>query len=156
EYDWGMAVLKAAVESNPNNMLVVTSAGVASLHCGDVLDALALLDRASRLSPRDLLAHISLSGTAHAHMILGNYEEALTWATRARAVNPNFDPVYWMLIAANAHLGYMGEAHRYLGELLKMAPDVTIARIAAGQPAKDPARLAAILDGLRLAGLPEG
>ncbi|BCH30626.1 transcriptional regulator [Mesorhizobium sp. L-8-10] len=156
DYDWGMAVLNAALEANPNNMLVVTAAGVANLHCGNVVDALALFDRARRLSPRDLVAHISLSGTAHAHMILGNYAEALAWATRARAVNPNFDPAYWILIAANAHLGRMEEAHRFLGDLLKMAPDVTITSITAGQPARDPARLAAILHGLRLAGLPQG
>jgi TolB-like protein len=155
EYDWGMAVLAAAVESNPNNMLVVTAAGVASLHCGSVAGALALFHRASRLSPRDLFAHISLCGTAHAQMILGNYEEALTWAVRALAVNPNFDPIYWMLIAANAQLGRMEEAHHFLGELKRMAPGVTTASIKAGQPAKDPSRLAAILDGLRLAGLPE-
>ncbi len=35
-------------------------------------------------------------------------------------------------------------------------PDITVARIRAGQPDKDPARKAALLDGLRLAGMPEG
>lgn len=155
EYDWGMAVLAAAVDSNPNNMQVVTAAGVASLHCGSVASALVLFHRASRLSPLDLFAHISLCGTAHAQVILGNYEQALESATRALAVNPNFDPTYWMLIAANAHLGRIEEAHHFLGELTRMAPGVTIASIRAGQPAKDPSRLAAILAGLRLAGLPE-
>ncbi|WP_307235016.1 winged helix-turn-helix domain-containing protein [Pararhizobium capsulatum] len=155
EYDWGMAVLSAALDSNPNNMLVVTSAGVATLHCGEVASALALFQRASRLSPRDLLAHISQCGMAHAQIILGNYEEALTCATRALAINPNFDPIYWMLTAANAHLGRMAEAHHYLGELVRIAPDVTIASIKSGQPAKDPSRLAAIVEGLQLAGLPE-
>ena len=37
-----------------------------------------------------------------------------------------------------------------------LMPGVTIARIRDGQPAKDPSRMAAILDGLRLAGLDEG
>lgn len=156
EYDWGMAVLAAAVEANPNNMLVVAAAGVATLHCGELSMALALLRRASRLSPRDMFAHLSLCGTAHAQVVLGDYEEAVASATRALAVNPNFDPTYWMLIAANAHLGRMPEAHHFLDELMRMAPGVTIASIRAGQPAKDPSRLAAILDGLRLAGLPEG
>jgi len=71
------------------------------------------------------------------------------------AVNPNFDPIYWMLAAASAHLGRMNEARRYVAELRRIAPAVTIERIRDGQPAKDPERLAAILDGLRLAGLPE-
>ena len=49
-------------------------------------------------------------------MIRGNYAEALVWAARSLASNPNFDPTYWVLIAANAHLGRMDEAHRFLGK----------------------------------------
>ena len=59
----------------------------------------------------------------------------------------------WMLAAANAHLGRMVEAHRFLDDLKRVSPGVTIARIKSGQPAYDPSRLASILDGLRLAGL---
>ena len=89
-------------------------------------------------------------------MVLGNYAEALVWAMRSLALNANFDATYWMLIAANAQLGRMDEARRWLAEFRKIAPGVTIASIWAGQPQKDPSRMAAILDGLRLAGLDEG
>ena len=41
-------------------------------------------------------------------MVLGNYAEALDWAMRSLAVNQNFPPTYWMLIAANAQLGRIG------------------------------------------------
>ena len=88
-------------------------------------------------------------------LIRGDYAEALDLATRAFARNPNFDPTLWMLIAANAHLGRMAEARHYLDALLRLAPDITVARIRAGQPGKDPTRKAALLEGLRLAGLPE-
>ena len=88
-------------------------------------------------------------------LIIGDYAEALVWATRALALNPNYDPTLWMLIAANAHLGRMAEAHRFVDDLRKIAPDSTVARIKAGQPAKDPGRVSAILEGLRLAGLDE-
>ena len=60
-----------------------------------------------------------------------------------------------MLIAANAHLGRMDEARHFLATLLELSPGVTIARIRAGQPAKDPGRIEPIIQGLRLAGLPE-
>ena len=60
-----------------------------------------------------------------------------------------------MLIAANAQLGRMDEARKYLTEFRKLAPGVTIASIWARQPQKDPSRCAAILDGLRLAGMAE-
>ncbi len=156
DYDWGMAVIQSAVEANPNSLAVVFRAGIAHLHCGSIEDALGYFYRASRLSPRDPSAHYSLTGIAHAQMVLGNYAEALGWARRSLAVNSNFAPTYWMLIAAAAHLGRMEEAHRHLAQFRTITPDVTIARIRAGQPAKDPSRLAAILEGLRLAGLEEG
>jgi TolB-like protein len=156
EYDWGMAVLNSALAANPNSMTVTTAAGVANLHCGSVEQALALLERSTRLSPRDPFAHLSLTGTAHAHMILGNYEEAISYATRSIATNPNFDASYWMLTAANAQLQRMDQARHFLGRLLELTPGLTLARIKEGQPEKDPSRLAPILEGLGIAGLPEG
>ena len=60
-----------------------------------------------------------------------------------------------MLIAANAQLGRMEEAHRFLAELRRIVQPITIASIWAGQPQKDPSRCANIFEGLRLAGLDE-
>ena len=151
DYDWGMAVVQAAVEANPNNLLIVARAGIANLLCGSLDDALTYLHRANRLSPGDPGAHFSLIGIANVHLIRGDYAEALVWAARSLASNPNFDVTYWMLIAANAHLGRMGDAHRFLRELRKVAPGVTVASIRAGQPYKHPSRVAAMLEGLRLA-----
>ena len=88
-------------------------------------------------------------------MVLRDYLEALAWAARSLTLRPNFHCTYWMLIAANAHLGRMEEAHRFLNELRKFVPNVTIAGIWAGQPQMDPNRCAAILEGLRLAGMAE-
>jgi len=63
-----------------------------------------------------------------------------------------------MLIAANAKLGHIDEARRWLATFQVLAPGITITRIKAGQPAYDPSRMAAILilEGLRLAGLNAG
>ena len=155
EYDLGMAALQAAAEANPNNLVVAIQAGIGHLHCGLIADALAHLHGALRLSPRDPFAFVALTGIAHAEMVLGNYIEALAWATRALALNPTFDPALWMLIAANAQLGRMQEAQHFLENLRRLAPGITVASIRAGQPAKDPGRIAAVLDGLRLAGLNE-
>ena len=155
DYDWAMAAIQSAVEANPNDLLVVSRAGIAHLHCGSIADSLAFFHRAIRLSPRDPGAHISLTGIAHAQMVLGDYPEALVWAARSLALRPNYHCTYWMLIAANAQLGRMDEARKFLAAFRKLAPAVTIARIWAGQPQQDPSRCAAILDGLRLAGLAE-
>lgn len=153
DYRWGMSVIQSAVEANPNNPMVVVRAGVAHLHCGSVEQALDFFHRSSLLSPGDPGAHFALSGMGHAHLILGNFEEAIVCAGRALASNPNFDPALWVLIAANAHLGRLDEARHCLGRLRKMSPAVTLESIEAGQPALHRGRVETLLEGLRLAGL---
>lgn len=155
DYDLAMAAIQSAVEANPNDLLVVSRAGIAQLHCGSIADSLAYFHRAIRLGPRDPGAHISLTGIAHCQMILGDYPQALIWAARSLTLRPSSQCTYWMLIAANAHLGRMDEAHKFLAEFRNLAPDATIASIWAGQPQKEPDRCAAILEGLRVAGLEE-
>jgi TolB-like protein len=155
EYDWGMALLRAAVEANPNNVNVLIQAGVGHLHCGDLDAAVSLAHRADLLRAGDLGAHFPLCLLAHVAILRGRHEEALDLAGQALARNPNFDPTLWMLVAASAHLGRMDTARHYLAMLRKLIPGVTVARIRAGQPARDPARIEPVLAGLRLAGLPE-
>jgi TolB-like protein len=154
QYDRGLAVIDRAVQLNPNSVVVLLCAAVAKLHCGDLSESVAHSEQAIRLSPGDAGAHWALTAIAHAQMILGNYEAALTWAERSLAMNASFPATYWMLVAANAHLGRMNEARGHLASLLKLSPGVTVARIWAGQPQKDPARTKAILEGLSRAGLP--
>jgi TolB-like protein len=155
DYDWAMAAIVSAVEANPNDLLVVSRAGIAHLHCGNIADSLAFFHRAIRLGPRGPDAYTCLTGIAHCQMVLGDYPQALLWAARSLTLRPNYQCTYWMLIASNAQLGRMDEARKYLAEFRKLAPGVSIASIWAGQPQKDPSRCAAILDGLRLAGLQE-
>jgi hypothetical protein len=70
-------------------------------------------------------------------------------------LNDRFDATYWMLIAANAHLGRLDQAHIWLKALLEIAPDVSLSRVIAHQPARIPARFEAIAEGLRRAGFPQ-
>jgi TolB-like protein/Flp pilus assembly protein TadD len=156
DYERGLQIIANAVEANPNNQYILITAAVAKLHCGDLEESLAHSRRAILMSPGDPLAQWPMTAIAAAHMALGNYEEALKAAERSLAVNPTYDATYWMLIAANAQLGRMDEARRWLAKFRALAPGVTVASIRKGQPDKDPTRVAAILEGLRLAGLDEG
>lgn len=153
DYATGLSVIRAAAAANPNDLFVASAAGVATMHCGDLDEALAHMHRALRLGPNDPDSRFSLTGLAMIAIMRGDYEEALRWATRSLGVNASFDATYWMLIAANAYLGRTDEAKRYLDALLKIAPGVTLAGIEAGQPAMYPERIGVVLDGLRRAGL---
>lgn len=156
DYDRGLALTQRAVEINPNNLTVMIFAGITHLHLGNLDDAIAYSEHAIRLSPSLDGAHWPLTAISHAQLVKGNFEEALVWAKRSVSANPSFVCTYWMLVAANAHLGRMDEAKRHLAVLKRLSPGVSVARVWAGQPQKDPSRLAAVLDGLRLAGLEEG
>jgi tetratricopeptide (TPR) repeat protein len=131
-------------------------AGVGSIHCGSLDDARTYFERALRLSPADPHAFVALTGIAHVLLIQGHDKDALEYAERATGLNMSYDPAYWMMIAANVRLGRMEDARRWLAKFKALAPGVTIRSIKAGQPMRDPARLAPIVDGLRAAGLEEG
>lgn len=154
EYDWAMALLQNALSSNPNNIVALIASGVGHVHCGDIDIAARYYSRAIDLVPDHQMSHIAHSGLAHVHMIKGNFERALLDAEKARAQNQNFDPILWILIAAHAHLGNHQQARAYLDALLRGNPDLSATQLRAAQPAKDPSRLASILSGLCLAGLP--
>jgi TolB-like protein/tetratricopeptide (TPR) repeat protein len=155
DYDLGMAVMQAAVEANPNSLMVVMRTGVGHLLCGSIERAHAYFQRSVELSPSGVDAHYPLTGIAHAYMVTGDYALARAWALRSLAHNANYDPTYWMLVASHAHLGRIDEARKFLGALQVLTPGLTVSKIRLGQASKDPARLASILEGLRLAGLPE-
>jgi TolB-like protein/Tfp pilus assembly protein PilF len=151
EYDRGLQILKRALAANPNDVLVLSHTGIANVLSGRLDEAVVLLHRAIDLSPGD--AWSGMTGLAEAHLCLGQYEDALEWAGRSLAENPNFNVTYWILIAAKAHLGRMDEARQELATLQAMAPGVSIARL--GLHAKDQRSNDVITEGLRLAGMPE-
>jgi adenylate cyclase len=155
DYERGLELTRRAVALNPNNLSVMIFSGIAQLHLGSVDDAIRYSEHAIRLSPSLDGAHWPLTAISHAHMIKGDYEAAIAWAKRSLSATPSFVCTHWMLAAATAHLGRLDEARRHVETLLKLSPGTTVARIWAGQPQKDPSRVAAILDGLRKAGLPD-
>lgn len=155
EYDRGGELVRRAVSINPNNIELVNIAGAACLHCGSLDDAVTYFLRAERLNPNGMDSHWNLTGLAHIELVRGNLEQALLWASRSMAANARYGPCFWMLIAANARLGRMEESRKHLANLLALSPDVTVASIRAGQPAKIADRIEPILEGLLLAGMPE-
>jgi tetratricopeptide (TPR) repeat protein len=156
DYHRGMHTIDQAVDANPNNLHVMMRAGIAHLHCGSVEDAMTYFRREIRLSPSDPGRHWSVTGLAHAHLILGQHEEALSEAERSHALNSSFGPTYWMLIAASVQLGRLDDARSWLERFRAIMPGVTIASILAGQPDLHDDRMTAVADSLRLVGLEDG
>ncbi len=155
EYDGALDLVLRAVSENPNDSLALGAAGVACLFAGDLSEAYGYQLRALTLSPNEYRAHGQLTCVSHIRMAEGRFEEALEWAQRSLAVSSYYTPTYWMLAAGNAHLRRLDEARHYARELLRLNPDLTIARLRLGQHARDMRRVEIVFEGLRLAGFPE-
>ncbi len=156
EYEQALSLIDLAVAANPNNAIVMSLSAVVYLHCSDLGRALEYAHRSVDLHAGRAGSFWGLTAIAHIHMALGTFEEALHWAERSHPVNPDYGPTYWMLISANAKLGRIEEARRWVARYLKLRPDVTVALIRRGQPNRYADRNASLYEGLAAAGLPEG
>ncbi len=152
DYDGGLLTVMRAVKANPNHPHVVLCAGAAHLQGGDLDQAMPLF---KRLAGLDLLeTFVARTCMAQVAMCRGNHEEAVQGARDSLALNADFDPAHWILIACNAHLGRMAEARAALGAYLAIMPSMTLARLRVSQHTKDPQRSQVLLSGLQLAGMP--
>jgi len=111
-----------------------------------------------RLSPLDPVSYRFSAGLAFAHLIAGDYGEAMVWVDRSLREQPRYTVAVRMKVVLCAHLGRMEEAQDWLAQLLQLQPDLTIARYkayAAGLFRRPPEILAIFVEGLRNAGLSE-
>ena len=155
DYDRGVMALQRATEMNPNNAFVAMNAGWGQVFAGDLDMALANFERARELSPSDPTAFYVLTGLGMAHALQGRYEEAVALASASVALYEDWDATYGVLVAANALLGRLEAAAAGLAKFLQLLPGLTVSEYGRLARFRDPARLALIQKGLRLAGLPE-
>jgi adenylate cyclase len=151
-----LRTLDRAVELNPNLATAWGYSGLVHAYAGDSAIAIEHCAQAMRLSPLDPGRWIFLFGTGIAHLSERRLDDALVWLQRAREEHPNFPSslLAW-LASALAHLGRLEEARSMLQPLLAEAPRRMSTLRWGSVFFKKAAVWEFILDGLRLAGLPE-
>ena len=131
-----------------------TEAGWTNRFCARPKQAIECIQRAAELSPRDPAEYDRLQVKAGALTQLGDYDQAILTAWQSVRMNSSMAGTYRILIAALALTGRIEEARNACKGLLAVEPAFRIndrnARMRWVPEAK-----AAILRGLRLAGLPE-
>jgi TolB-like protein/class 3 adenylate cyclase len=145
-----------ALALNPNSAYAWMAKGyvLAFTNAGDKgIDAFR---RAIRLSPFDPLGFRFTGGLAIAHMMAGQYAEAMGWADRSLHEMPHYTAGIRIKIALCACLGLIDEARHWLGRLLELQPDLTLTEMKV-YAAKflAPEVLEIYIEALRKAGLPE-
>ena len=114
-YEEGRALLEEAVRLDPNHALGWTWRGTAYNRIGEPERALADLERAIRLSPRDANMFLAHGQVAAAHFIIGHYDEAVQWAESSLRLLPNHVTALRILTASLSLAGRAEAAAKSLG-----------------------------------------
>ena len=151
----GEQLLDEALSLNPNLATAWQQRGSISLFFGQPDVAVEQTKRALRLNPREPASFLSETNIASAYLMLGKYDAAVEWAMLALAHNPNWLAVLRTCAAAHAHAGNIEEARKMVARILQLVPAARLADFRAINPYRRPQDAERIIEGLRLAGLPE-
>ena len=151
----GITYIDEAIAINPNYAHGFMQSGLVRARLGETRIAIDHLNRARRLSPRDLRNYAIFHGLALAHHVDGDPVTACDWARRSVQHNPNYLSGWIELASAAASTGREAEARMAAEHVLALDPAYTIGRASRLLPNAVPEKYVPIHRGLRLAGLPE-
>lgn len=143
-----------ALELNPSCAIAWARSGTTLAYIGRGDEALERVRNAVRLSPFDPASYSFCTTNGIACIVIGHYDEAVVWLSRACRLNPHYRAAARMLISAKSLAGEVGEARALACEFLAQQPDFRISGFASWYPLQPP-YLDRVLDGMRTARLPE-
>ena len=146
---------KRAVEIDPNHAWAWSRLAWAQHFAGQGAEARNGFAKALALSPLDPLVFNIHFGMAASEAVLGNFDEAVRLVEKGLMENPAATWANRMLASYAANAGQDDKASAALYDLLKVTPDLTIAKVEAGMPNITPAYMEPMINGLRKVGLPE-
>jgi TolB-like protein/class 3 adenylate cyclase/tetratricopeptide (TPR) repeat protein len=150
-----VAAARKAIELNPNFAYGYSFLGVALAASGDGDAAIAAVDHAVRLSPRDLLRDEFELFYAFAYFQKGDYAKAADFAAAAASLRPGHAYPYRILAASSALAGDQKRAAGAVADILALTPGFNLqAAVAQSVYVREDDRVR-LIDGLRKAGLPE-
>jgi TolB-like protein/class 3 adenylate cyclase len=154
-HEEGLALAEESTSLDPNSAIGWAFSGLIADYLGNHDAAIERALRALRLSPKDPLRFLTMTTLARSLFCSGRHEEAASWVKEELKISPNRLGALQMAIASNALAGRMAEAHEALQKLLSLQPKFSISEFLRGTPWHVPVDRARMVEGLRLAGLPE-
>jgi TolB-like protein len=154
DFDGGIELVEHAIRANPNYARALHYRGLIRGWQGGSDAAIADLELALRLSPREPANYAAMLGVALAHHNAGRHADAGEWADKAVRA---FPPAFYVGVS-QAILCYVGakrleDARRLMAEGLRMSPGSRRSTFAA--PHFSPELRAELLEAMIAAGLPE-
>src|SRR5262249_37437654 len=142
-----------AIALGPNSSDAFHIAGMIHGYAGNFRKAAQYEEQAQRLSPLSL--NQSMADEARARFHLGDLIAARNIAARVLTEKPHWLTAHTTLVAALWNLGNEDEARANVRKILASHPHLTVSRWAQGLPYRRQADLDALVEPLRLAGMPE-
>jgi TolB-like protein len=154
DFSGGVELVDRAIRFNPNYAPALHYRGLIRGWQGGSDAAIADLELAMRLSPRDPANYQAMIGIALAHHNAGRYTEAGEWTDKAvRAFPPAFFVGIAQAILCYVGSGRLDDARKLMAGGLSLSPGTRQSTFAA--PHFSPALRAELFDALVRAGLPE-
>lgn len=151
-HDEAVALCRRACDLSPSDAWVLGFFGTISIFSGDLGEALAVLERAARLSPQ-AVAWIDFH-TGHAKAWAGDDAGALASLHSYIAATPHEPWGQVMLALVHGLAGRPDDARRAVAEALSLQPDLDQEQVRRSHRYRDPARLERMMAVLNAAGLP--
>jgi len=155
DLDTAVDMFDRALRLNENCAFAWGVSGSTYCFLGRPDDALERLRNAWRLSPFDPLSFFFYTVSGLAELIAGRYDQAIGWLRKAQRLNARFVPCHRTLTAALALSGDLRGARAAAQNLLAIEPRFRISAFASRYPLRRSDDLQRLVEGLRLAGLPE-
>jgi TolB-like protein/Tfp pilus assembly protein PilF len=155
----GIAECERALTLDRNNASAHAFIGIAKCALGHAEETEAYILEALRISPRDIFAYQWMTFAGAAKLLLQSDADAVAWLRRGIEVNRNFPTGHFILAAALAQSGSLDEARATALAGAALNPDFTIRTYRTNAISDNPTYLAGrerILEGMRMAGVPEG
>jgi adenylate cyclase len=152
DLDRAKSEAETALSCNPNYASAYAVLGTIHTYLGRPLEAIPLIERATRLDPAASKHYLHFLGTAY--LLAGNYETAAVLLRRRVFLVPGTDFSRAILASALGYLGEVDEARRVWGELKEINPTYSFSEFFDRRPFRqeDVERIA---EGLTKAGLPD-
>jgi tetratricopeptide (TPR) repeat protein len=144
-----------AVALNPNSANSLRFSGWVHMYALQPETAILHLERARRLSPKDLYSWYTWTALARVFLQVGRDQDAIIAAQAALQYAPNAVIAWMPLTGALALAGRLDEARAAAARWLELEPSYRLSEYRTACEKISPVASLRLLEGLRLAGLPE-
>jgi tetratricopeptide (TPR) repeat protein len=151
----GAEAVRRGARLCPNSALIQTAAGFPLAYIGAYDDAIEAFERGLRLDPLGEMAVYCRMGAGISHMFAGRIDTGVEMMAQVRDELPGYATGLIFLTVGYWAQGNLERSRAVAAELVRRAPEVTVASTLHSTPYRQPEQQRMIAEALRAAGVPD-